>query len=133
MNSKEQAADTYPCVIDLRAFAERRGGPGAGSVRDDFLTARRYVGLPEGLTSVGIVELDASEGRVDAMPRDEFVVAMEGELRISGPVDFVLRTGESAVLPKNSAFSWIAEAPAVLAFINQESDGSDRRQPVKID
>lgn len=129
----EKDGDAYPCIIDLRAFAAQACGHGTVPTREGFLAARHYVELPQGPTALGVIELDTSSGRVDAMPCDEFILVLDGQLRIGGEAEFVLRTGESAVLPKNSTFAWAAESPAILAFIRQDSDTSSTRQPVKID
>ncbi len=133
MSSREQDAEAYPCIIDLRAFAAQVCGRGMLRDRTDFLGARHFVDLPKGCTSLGLIELDAAAGCVDRMLFDEFILILQGEVRIDGAAQFILHEGESAVLPKNSSFAWKTNEPAVLAFIRQESSTLSRRHPVKID
>ncbi|RVT92914.1 cupin domain-containing protein [Sphingomonas crocodyli] len=133
MNSAKHEADSYPCIIDLRAFAAQSREDSQELEGHDFLADRRYVSLPDGPTALGLIELAAGTGTVASMPNDEFILVMDGEVQIRGIVAFSLKTGESAVLPKNAAFSWDTSAPATIAFMCQASNETTAREPVKID
>lgn len=89
--------------VDLRAFADMAQAPATG----DYSTARAALPLADGPCSVDLVVLDGGAGSVGGLPGDEFVIVIEGSLRIGTAT---LVAGRSAVIPSGVAFEWQAEA-----------------------
>lgn len=94
--------------VDLRAFADMAEAPATG----DYATARAALPLADGPCSVDLVALDGGAGSVAGLPGDEFVIVVEGSLRIGTTL---LAAGRSAVIPAGVAFDWEA-APATRAL-----------------
>lgn len=94
--------------IDLRAFAADAAVNDTG----DYATARTALPLVDGPCGVDLVALDGGSGSVVGLPGDEFVIVLEGSLRIG---DTTLDAGRSAVIPTGVAFDWEA-APATRAL-----------------
>ena len=119
--------------IDLRQFvAEHERLP---SPSDDFEAGRHILDLTEGPVSVGLWQLGSSTGRVDLLNADEFLIVTRGTLSItSADGQLVLTTGQSAVLPKGSSFSWEAPSPTTAVFMRVESEATrSATAPVAID
>jgi uncharacterized cupin superfamily protein len=124
-----QATPTLPrklaatrSFIDLRRFAESQGGPIAGAEAGDaYLAARHHLDLPSGPVSVGLLTLDGSEGQVDRMPGDDFIILLTGELTItSGGVQTLLTPHRSAVIPGGRSFTWRAAAGTTALFMRYD-------------
>lgn len=97
---------TVRSFVDLRAFADT-SAPAPG----DFLLARTELpGQGPGVSITACAPQGA--GLIAAMPADEFVIVLTGELNIGANV---LGPDASIVLPKGSAFSWAA-APGTRAI-----------------
>ncbi|PXA98302.1 enzyme of the cupin superfamily [Nostoc sp. 3335mG] len=94
--------------LDLRAFAPDAVVDATG----DYATARTAVPLADGPCGVDLIALDGGAGSIAGLPGDEFVIVLEGALRIGGTT---LIAGRSAVIPTGIAFDWEA-APATRAL-----------------
>src|SRR4029453_5209016 len=89
-------------VIDLRAYAT-----GAPPTRD-WLTGRAPPAFADNGASVSAMA-PVGQGGVDALPGDEFVILLSGELPIdSARGATVVTAARSAVLPAALSFSWRA-------------------------
>lgn len=107
--------------VDLRAFA---ADPQLGNRlpidpdKDQFLTNRRELALPDGPIGVGVIDLPEGQGRVAAMPADEFIIACNGAVTIiQQDRSLVLQAGESCVLPRGASFEWRCDAAATLLYM----------------
>jgi len=107
--------------IDLRRFAESPDGATPDRSGDAYLTARRYLDLPAGPVSVGLITLDGSEGLVGELPGDEFIILLTGELTIAcGGDPFRLTPDRSAVIPGGRSFTWRAAAGTSALFMRYD-------------
>ena len=107
--------------IDLRRFAESQDGASPHGPADAYLAARRHLDLPAGPVSVGLLTLDRSEGRVDQMPGDEFIILLTGELTIeTGGLQLSLAPNRSAVIHGGCSFTWRAAAGTRVLFMRYD-------------
>jgi uncharacterized cupin superfamily protein len=101
-------APTTANFIDLRAYAT-----GVPPTRD-WLTGRAPPAFADDGASVSAM-VPVGQGRVDALPGDEFVIVISGELSIDGARGMsVITAARSAVLPAGLGFSWRA-TPGTIA------------------
>ena len=111
--------------IDLRAFAadESQGIASPAAPEDGrFQSSRRFLVLPPGPVTAGVITLAAGRGTVAVQPADEFVVVSEGTITFSqGERTLTLDAGASAVIPRGARFSWWTPAPASVIFMRYES------------
>lgn len=122
------AATKVRSFIDLRAFAAGAAPEGGG----DYATARTALPLAEGPCGVDLVTLDGGSGSVSGLPGDEFVIVVQGTLRIGTTM---LVAGRSAVIPSGVAFDWEA-APATRALAMRhatETPAADAVVPIEED
>lgn len=122
--------------IDLRQFAAdpRRGKPAADAQGDAFLTARRELDLQPGPVSLGVLTLDGSQGRVDGLPGDEFIILLSGTLSLdTGEARLTLEANQSAVIPRGCGFDWRAGAETSLVFMRYAAATSGETSPLAID
>lgn len=120
-------------VIDLRAFAAdpSQGTPG-GEGGDAWFAARRVADTPDGPVEIAELTL-AGEGKVDALPADEFIFLLSGELSLDESVPFTLSANRGAMLPKGLGFAWRA-APGTQAIVMSCDTGrAGADAPVAID
>jgi uncharacterized cupin superfamily protein len=97
-------------VIDLRAY-----GTSAKPTRD-WLTGRGTPAFVDNLASV-VSLAPVGEGRVQALPSDEFVIVLSGTLTLESARGVtVINTGRSAVIPVGLSFGWRA-AEGTIAII----------------
>jgi len=121
-----------PSFVDLRAFAQDRnlGIPAIDSNDEDpFLASRRFLDLPHGRVAVGVITLEAGNGKVDDMPYDEFIIVCQGRAVLAQQGrTLTLRPGSSLVIKHGSKFSWSSEEPVSIIFMRYQSkepgDGS---------
>src|ERR1044072_9091967 len=105
------AATTPATVVDLRAYAT-----GAPRTRD-WLTGRAPPAFADAGASVSAMA-PVGQGRVDALPGDEFVIVLSGELTIDSPREWTATAGgRSAVLPAILSFSWRASAGTIAIAV----------------
>lgn len=98
-------------VIDLRTYASK-----AAPARD-WLTGRGVPAFADGLASVVSLAL-VGEGRVQALPTDEFLIVISGTLTLESKRGVtVINTGRSAVLPAGLSFGWRAAAGTIAIIV----------------
>ena len=127
---------TVRSFIDLRRFAaEPEAGQAAAlATGDTFTGARRYLDLPEGLVSVGLLTLEAAEGQVDGQARDEFIILLTGELTLeTDGVRLSLTPDRSAVIPAGRSFAWRATAGTTALFMTYATSARTAAAPLEID
>ncbi|HTR58574.1 MAG TPA: cupin domain-containing protein [Casimicrobiaceae bacterium] len=113
-------------VVDLRAYAT-----GAPPTRD-WLTGRATPAFADDRARV-VAFAPMGEGRVDALPGDEFVILLSGEVTLdSARGATVITAGRSAVLPAGLSFSWRAAAGTVAIVVTcpAETGAADRAVPI---
>lgn len=119
--------------VDLRQFAVEQEA--LQNPSDNFETGRRFLDLDQSQApvSIGLLQLSRSTGRVHSTNADEFIVLTRGTLSITaGSERLDLATGQSALLPKGSGFSWDTESPTSIIFMRHESEVAGGA-PVAID
>jgi len=112
-----------PSFVDLRLFAVEQEA--LQNPSDDFETGRHFLDLDQSPApvSIGLLQLNRSTGLVNSMNADEFIVVTRGTLSITvGSEQLILATGQSALLPKGSRFSWDSKSPTSIIFMRHESD-----------
>jgi uncharacterized cupin superfamily protein len=98
-------------VIDLRAYAA------AAAPTDDWLSGRGTPAFVDDFASV-VALAPVGEGRVEALPADEFLILLAGTLMIETPRGrTVLSTARSAVLPAGLSFEWRSGAGTVAIIV----------------
>ncbi|MEO7657048.1 MAG: cupin domain-containing protein [Sphingomicrobium sp.] len=104
-----------PTFIDLRDFASN----GVARVQGDpFGLGRNLLPIRPAPVEIGSIHLDAGVGSAAAMPGDNFLVVVSGEVTLTTPSDTVrLRSGESCVIGSGTAFDWVAPVATVLVFM----------------
>jgi uncharacterized cupin superfamily protein len=121
------AATTPASVIDLRAYATR-----APRTRD-WLTGRAPPAFADNRASVSAMA-PVGQGRVDALPGDEFVILLSGELTIdSARGATVITAARSAVLPAALSFSWHATAGTIAIAVTSPAVRGTSEDAVPID
>jgi uncharacterized cupin superfamily protein len=108
---KEAGRTAVHGVIELRAYAAQ-----AVPTRD-WLTGRAAPAFADAGTVVTAIA-PVGEGRVTALPVDEFVIVISGELTLeSASKKARLTSGNSIVLPCGVSFGWRATAGTVAAIV----------------
>jgi uncharacterized cupin superfamily protein len=98
-------------VIDLRAYAAN-----AAPARE-WLNGRGAPAFADDHASV-IALAPVGEGRVVALPNDEFLILLSGELTIESARGVtVINTGRSVVLPAGLSFGWRAAAGTMAIIV----------------
>ena len=114
-------------VIDLRAYAANAAPTG------DWLRGRGTPAFVDDLASV-VVLAPAGEGRIEALPADEFLILLSGTLTIESPRGrSVLNAGRSAVLPAGLSFGWRAAAGTVAIIVACPATAGAAEDIVSID
>jgi uncharacterized cupin superfamily protein len=99
-------------VFDLRAYA-RNAVP-----TSDWLNGRAPPVFSDAAATVAAIAL-AGSGRVAALPRDEFVIVLNGALELrAGAGSISLSAGESAVVPVGTTFDWQAAANTSAVIVS---------------
>jgi uncharacterized cupin superfamily protein len=109
-------------VVDLRAYAT-----GVPPTRD-WLTGRATPAFADDGARV-VAFAPEGEDRVGALPGDEFVILLSGEVTLdSARGATVITAGRSAVLPAGLSFSWRAAAGTVAIAVTcpAETGATDR-------
>ena len=121
------AATTPASIIDLRTYAT-----GAPRTRD-WLTGRAPPAFADDGASVSALA-PVGQGRVDALPGDEFVILMSGELTVdSARGATVITAARSAVLPAGLSFSWRAVAGTIAVAVTCPAGSGAADDAVAID
>lgn len=118
--------------IDLKAFASEASqgaAPAASASHDRFQSCRRFLALPPGPVTAGVVTLTQDRGAVSSQPGDEFIIVSQGAITFTqGEHALTLSAGSSAVIPQGASFSWATQAPASVIFMRylggQGTDGT---------
>jgi uncharacterized cupin superfamily protein len=98
-------------VIDLRAYAAD-----AAPTRD-WLTGRGKPAFADERANV-IALAPVGEGRVEALPSDEFLILLSGTLTVESARGMtVINTGRSAALPAGLSFGWRAAAGTIAIIV----------------
>lgn len=121
-----------PSFVDLRHFA--RSETGKVVDRADFLGSRYALAVDGEDGPVGLIALDQGDGTIAKMPNDEFVIVLQGALRLSGKEgDLVLAEGDAAVLAQGSAFQWTADEATVAIYMRyaESKSGSGQITPIR--
>lgn len=116
--------------IDLKAFASDAGQgitPPASPGDDHFQSKRRFVDLPPGPVSAGVITLAADSGAVSSQPADEFVVVAEGAIVFKqAQRELTLTAGSCAVIPQGANFAWSTQGQVSIIFMRyQGGQGTD--------
>ena len=100
-------------VIDLRSYADA----GDAAPTGDWLTGRAPPAfVDDGASVVALVPV--GEGRVAALPCDEFLIVLSGALTVESARGMtVINTGRSAVLPAGLSFGWRAAAGTIAIIV----------------
>lgn len=125
-----------PGFFDLRHFAAEADAEGQATTgeTDAFLARRRLLALPEGPVSVGAILLPAGEGRVEALPADEFVIVDSGRLVLEAAgLRLVLEAGNSAVIRRGTGFAWSCTGPTRAIFMRYANAAAGETGIVRID
>jgi uncharacterized cupin superfamily protein len=108
---QETGATQVHGVIDLRAYAAR-----VAPTRD-WLTGRAAPAFADDAAAV-VAIAPVGEGRVAALPADEFVIVLSGELTFeTARGAAAIKTGRSVVLPAGLGFAWRAAAGTVAVIV----------------
>jgi uncharacterized cupin superfamily protein len=98
-------------VIDLRKYAAH-----AAAARD-WLAGRAAPAFADGAAAVSAIA-PQGKGRVAALPGDEFVIVLSGELALeSAGGATVVKAGRSVVLPAGLGFEWRAAAGTIAVIV----------------
>lgn len=98
-------------VIDLRAYAA------SSAPTRDWLTGRAKPAFVDDRASV-VALAPVGEGRVHALPGDEFLILLSGTLTLQNERGVtVINTGRSAVLPAGLSFGWRAAAVTTAIIV----------------
>jgi uncharacterized cupin superfamily protein len=98
-------------VIDLRAYAADAVPTG------DWLAGRGRPAFFDDAASV-VALAPVGEGRVEALPSDEFLIVLSGTLTLEGARGMtVINTGRSAVLPAGLSFGWRAAVGTIAIIV----------------
>jgi uncharacterized cupin superfamily protein len=114
-------------VIDLRAYASN------ATPTRDWLTGRGTPAFAD--DSASVVSLaPVGEGRVQALPSDEFLIVISGTLSIESHRGVtVIDTGRSAVLPAGLSFGWRAAAGTIAIVVACPTAAGSTEDLVPID
>lgn len=129
--------DRSPSFVDLKVLAAALAGQlrtTAGTVADSqaFLANREVLWAAGAASAIGVIRL-AGDGRVAAMPPDEFVIVIEGKVRIAkDAAPLILNAGDGVVLKKGASFEWHAGDEALLVYMRflESGDGDGAVVPI---
>lgn len=108
---KETGVTPVRGVIDLRAYAAL-----AAATRDWLVGRATPVFADDAAAVVAIAPV--GEGRVPALPADEFVIVLSGEITLETARGVaVIKAGRSVVLPAGLGFEWRAAAGTVAVIV----------------
>ncbi len=119
---------TVGAVVDIRAYA-------AGTAPStDWLTGRATPAFADAAAQVAALAL-RGEGRVEALPTDEFVLVLEGRLEIESDAGTIaMEAATGGAVPAGTSFVWRA-SDDLLAIIYAAPTGApgSPASPVMID
>ncbi len=114
-------------IIDLRAYAAR-----VAPTRD-WLAGRAAPAFTDDAATVAAIA-PVGEGRVAALPSDEFVIVLAGEIGVETSRGVTaVSEGGSAVLPSGLGFAWRAVAGTVAVIVACPSASGTAAAVVPID
>jgi uncharacterized cupin superfamily protein len=114
-------------VIDLRKYATH-----AAPARD-WLAGRAAPAFADGAAAVSAIA-PQGKGRVHALPGDEFVIVLSGELALETARGVtILEAGRSVVLPAGLGFEWRAAAGTIAVIVACPGSSGTASDPVVID
>ncbi len=123
------ASEHVHSFIDLLAFA------GPAPLAADFIGGRTWLDTDDDIVAIASLRLGAGTGAGDALPGDEFILLLSGDLTLTAGTGAVsLAGGDSAVLPRGLDYTWRSAAGAHLIILRSSevgAAGADR--PVAID
>ena len=94
----------------------------------DWLTGRATPAFVDDRASV-VAFAPVGEGRVEALPGDEFLILLSGTLTVESARGVtVITTGRSAVLPAGLSFGWRAAAGTIAIIVACPAVGGRRRR-----
>lgn len=123
---QEKGATPVRGVIDLRAYATR-----AAAARD-WLAGRAAPAFADDEAAV-VAIAPAGQGRVAALPGDEFVIVLSGEVTFETARTVTIKAGRSVVLPAGLGFEWRAAAGTVAVIVACPSSSGTAAELVPID
>jgi uncharacterized cupin superfamily protein len=128
LNRPQPVTDTPArSVIDLRAYADDVATTG------NWLTGRKTPAFFDHSASV-VALAPVGEGRVEALPSDEFLILLSGSLTFeSRRGTTVIKTGRSAVLPAGLSFGWRAATGTVAIIVACPGTAGTTQDIVPID
>lgn len=108
---KETGATRVRGIVDLRAY-----GAGVAPTRD-WLAGRAAPAFADDAAAVAAIA-PVGDGRVAALPADEFVIVLSGELTLETARGLaVIKAGHSVVLPSRLGFGWRAAAGTMAVIV----------------
>lgn len=114
-------------VIDLRAYAAD-----AAPTRDWLGGRAKPAFADDGARVVAIAPVE--EGRVEALPGDEFLILLSGKLTVETVRGVaVIDSGRSAVLPAGLSFGWRAAAGTIAIIVACPAAAGTAEDVVPID
>lgn len=114
-------------VIDLRAYAVDAAPTG------DWLTGRATPAFADDRATV-VAFAPVGEGRVEALPNDEFLILLSGTLTVERARGVtVITTGRCAVLPAGLSFGWRAPAGTIAIVVTCPAAAGAAEDIVPID
>ena len=122
----EAGATPVHGVIDLRAYASR-----VGPTRTWL--ARATPAFADDAAAVAAIA-PIGQGQVAALPADEFVIVLSGEIKVeSASRVSLVKAGRSVVLPAGLGFSWSAAAGTVAVIVTCPGSSATASHAVPID
>lgn len=122
----ETTATRVSGVIDLRAYAR------TATSTKDWLGGRQSPAFADPAAAV-VAIAPVGEGRVPPLPADEFVIVLDGELRIETARQMVVRAGRSIVLPAGTGFAWRAAEGTRVVIVACPAASGAASEAVAID
>jgi uncharacterized cupin superfamily protein len=124
---QEMGATRVRGVIDLRAYAA-----GVAPARD-WLAGRAMPAFADDAAAV-VAIAPLGKGRVPALPADEFVIVLSGELALESARGVAaIKAGRSVALPAGLAFEWRAAAGTIAVIVACPGSSGTASSVVPID
>lgn len=102
-----------PTFVDLRALA--RSVTSAAQVKDPFGAGAHKLNVRAGPCTLHVIALPAGSGQSAGLQGDTWVLVDRGAVTLSVPSgDVEIRQGQSAVISRETPFSWRTESQATL-------------------
>ncbi|MEO6359779.1 MAG: cupin domain-containing protein [Sphingomicrobium sp.] len=114
----------------------RSAWPDAGhSGGDSYFASRRRLPLPDGSVSIESVSLAAGQSGQAVLTGDEFVLVLNGTIRVRQAAhELLLGTGEAGVVVRDRPLDWATDGTTELLIMRCEAGGgAGADKPVLID